>query len=343
MEESIQAAPNVKANLETSMTMELDKLSHISSSRCIFRVPDRLRRVCKEAYTPRLPFFILKDLFDGVNCVDKKLNLLVLSHNFLADGSSTFEGMLDNLESINSSEVKHFVDLLRKLCIAPILKEKEEEKGTTAANQSLCISLRLCPKTEGKKYKDTTAPSISKLHLAGVKFKVAGVKSKVETSTTKNLFDIKFVNGILYIPELKTEDSTELILRNLIAFEQCTFDKNYISDYVSIMDEFLDTSKDVELLVKYGIVENILGGGDDELSTMINSLSTGIIYGSDFYYGTLCEQLNKFCSSKFNKRIANLRQKYFNTPWATISFFAALILLILTVIQTFCSVMSISA
>lgn len=435
MKGTIQAASNDKANLETMMTEELDRLSSMSPSRCIFRVPDRLRRVRKEDYTPRvisigplhhgeealkameehkkrylqyflrrrtnnlvqnfqhnlslkdcikkiqdkepelrsqysetidlesdefvriilvdaifmieflfrwplrrcelanendcifgvprmafdirldlvmlenqLPFFILKDLFNELNGVDERL-LLDLSRNILDGGSSTFRGiLLDNLGTINLSEVKHFVDLLRKLCIAPIIlkKQSEEQSKPTAVNQSLCLSFHLCPKKEENPYKDATTPSISKLHLAGVKFKVR---------STGNLFDINFVNRILEIPELKIEDFTELILRNLIVFEQCTFD-HYISDYVTIMDEFLDTSKDVEFLVKYGIVENSLGGGDEELSTMINSLSTGAYYDSkNFCYGTLCKDLNKFCSSKCNERIANLRQKYFNTPW----------------------------
>ena len=70
---------------------------------------------------------------------------------------------------------------------------------------------------------------------------------------------------------------SKYILRNLVDFEQCCCEETYISDYVGIMDEFVNTPKDVELLVKYKIIENILAGGDNELSTIINSLSTGVI------------------------------------------------------------------
>ncbi|KAK9943768.1 hypothetical protein M0R45_009365 [Rubus argutus] len=272
----------------------------------------------------QLPFFILEDLFDpdmfsvpseysnrlrlyGV----ERLSILYLSSYFLTDGESLY-GMLNNLETIYSSEVEvqHFVDLLRKLCIAPLLKKQSVQRGKLP----------------------TTSPSIEELHLAGVKFKVG---------STKNLFDIRFQDGILEIPKLEIADSTELILRNLVAFEQCTFEEFYISDYISIMGEFVDTPKDVKLLVEYKIVENYLGGGDIELSTMINSLSTGIRFNArNFHYGTLCEELNKFCSSKWHKSKANLRHNYFNTPWATISFVAAFLLLILTAIQTICSIIS---
>jgi hypothetical protein len=54
MKGSIQADSNDEANLETTMTEELDRLSDMSLSHYIFRVPDRLRRVRKEAYTPRV-------------------------------------------------------------------------------------------------------------------------------------------------------------------------------------------------------------------------------------------------------------------------------------------------
>lgn len=452
MEGSIPAASNDIENqyiqLETAMIEELNRLSPMSPSRCIFRVPDRLRRIREEDYTPRvisigplhhgnqalkameehkmrylkcfmgrthfsmkdtirkikdqeaklrscyletivltsdefvriilvdaifiieflykfsypelqdendcifgkprmvcdvypdllmlenqLPFFILEDLFDPhiflvpskySDRIDgvERLSILFLSHYFLNYGP-TFEGMLDNLETIHSSEdqVQHLVDLLRKLCTAPLLKEQsvsfKQQKKEQFAGQSKFIS----------------APSIEELHLAGVKF---------EVGSTKNLFDIQFKDGVLKIPKFKAEDTTKLILRNLIAFEQCTSTAEvyYISDYIFIMDLFVDTPKDVELLVEFGIVD-CLGDGDNELSTMINSVAAGIwLNFNKFCYRTLCEDLNKFCSSKWHKSMANLRDNYFNTPWAIISFVAALLLLILTVIQTISSIIS---
>ena len=57
-----------------------------------------------------------------------------------------------------------------------------------------------------------TVPNATQLHQARVKFKVG---------STKNLFDIKFVYGILKIPNFGTYDHTKALFRNLIAFEQC--------------------------------------------------------------------------------------------------------------------------
>ncbi|PQQ15835.1 UPF0481 protein [Prunus yedoensis var. nudiflora] len=95
-----------------------------------------------------------------------------------------------------------------------------------------------------------TTRCITKLNQAGVKFKLG---------LSRNLFDIRFNNGILEIPKLKVHDYTELTLRNLLAFEQCNCHNNYISDYVSLTDDFVNSEKDVEFLLKDGIVKNMLG------------------------------------------------------------------------------------
>ncbi|XP_040374472.1 putative UPF0481 protein At3g02645 [Rosa chinensis] len=439
MEGSVEAGPHDIENpyvvLENSLIEEVGRLSPISNSRCIYRVPNRLRHVSEDVYTPRvisigplhhgrealkameehkkrylqyvmgrskfsltdyiekikdrepklrscysetidlksdelvriilvdaifaieflyrywcralldendcifgkpmwvndvwpdlvrlenqLPFFILEDLFDpdifpvpleysnrliGV----ERLSILFLSYHFVNDIAKDIGGVLDNVEMVYSSEeIDHFVDLLRKLYIAPINRESVETKIYTV-------------------------PTIEELNRAGVKFK-AGL--------TKNLFDIQFDDGILEIPKFVAHDATEFVLKNLVAFEQCTGLGNYLSDYVILMDQLVDTSKDAELLVKYKIIVNMLGGGNNELSDMINRLSNGVSQQNEFYFGTLLVDLNKFCSSTWHKRMANLRQNYFNTPWATISFFAAVLLLILTMIQTICSIISLT-
>ncbi|BBN69768.1 Plant protein of unknown function D [Prunus dulcis] len=114
---------------------------------------------------------------------------------------------------------------------------------------------------------------------------------------------------------------------------------NYLNDYVSIMGRFANTPKDVELLVEFGIFQT--AGTTSVVSSMITKLASEALFFVDrFCYATLCEELNNFCRSSWNKWKANLRQNYFNTPWASISVIAAVVLLTLTLIQTVCSVIS---
>ncbi|KAK1586217.1 hypothetical protein Q3G72_000270 [Acer saccharum] len=54
----------------------------------------------------------------------------------------------------------------------------------------------------------------------------------------------------------------------------------------------------------------------------------------------LVEELDNYCKSPWNKWKANLKQNYFNTPWASISVIAAAILLMLTFVQAVCSIIA---
>ncbi|VVA40866.1 PREDICTED: UPF0481 [Prunus dulcis] len=95
------------------------------------------------------------------------------------------------------------------------------------------------------------------------------------------------------------------------------------------------------MLVENRIVVNTLGD-NNKVSIMINKLCSKVAPNHEnYYFGDLAGKLNEYCKKTTNRWKANLRQKYFNTPWAAISLFAAVILLKLTVIQTVCSIISV--
>jgi hypothetical protein len=280
---------------------------------CIFNRPWMLQDVWPDMLLleNQLPFFILEDLFGlGKVAVSfKGLSIYDLSHNFFID-LMHLEGTEDKLGKICRSEVKHFVDFLRHLHL-PDLEQKQQQKG---------------------KLQTLTTPSMTELHRAGVRF---------EVGSSRNLFDLQFNKGILTIPKLIIGDETELSIRNLLAFEQCYYEENYINDYVVIMDRLVNTQKDVDLLVKYGIVENRLGDSN-EGSFLINKLADGVILDfTEFYFARLCKDLNTYCGTSWHKWKANLKQNYFNTPWAIVSVIAGVILLLLTLIQAVCAIISI--
>ena len=76
-----------------------------------------------------------------------------------------------------------------------------------------------------------SAPNATQLHQAGLRFKVG---------SPKNLFDIKFKNGILEISNIRIHDYTEAFFRNLVAFEQCHMRVDYISDFFIALDRLID-------------------------------------------------------------------------------------------------------
>nr|GLL26438.1 UPF0481 protein At3g47200-like [Ipomoea trifida] len=168
---------------------------------------------------------------------------------------------------------------------------------------------------------------VSELREAGIKFK----KRK-----TDRFWDIKFKNGYLKIPRLLIHDGTKSLFLNLIAFEQCHLDcSNDITSYIIFMDNLINSPADVSYLHYFGIIEHWLGS-DAEVAELFNRLCQEVVFDiNDSYLSRLSEQINRYYDHRWNAWRAALKHKYFNNPWATISFFAAVILLIMTFAQTF--------
>ncbi|CAK9187012.1 unnamed protein product [Ilex paraguariensis] len=125
----------------------------------------------------------------------------------------------------------------------------------------------------------------TKLLQAGIKFEKATKYS--------SFLDIKFENGILKIPHLVIFDETELLFRNLIAYEQYNrgIEPFYLTDYATFIDCLINSPKDAEKLRHYGIIDNWLGD-DEVVSTMFNKLGNYIIVDSA-----------TFCYSKVFKKV----------------------------------------
>ncbi|XP_040996201.1 uncharacterized protein LOC121242367 [Juglans microcarpa x Juglans regia] len=170
----------------------------------------------------------------------------------------------------------------------------------------------------------------TELAEAGIKFKKA---------KKSNLFSIKFNNGLMEISPLSIEDHTETYLRNLIADEQYCHppcNVNYVTNYVCFMDDLINTPKDVKLLRHRGIIHNNLG--DDEIiSTMVNKLGHYVSFSTNIYARTIMD-VNMHCRRRRNVWMAKLRRDYFNSPWASVSFLVAFLLLALTITQTIFSI-----
>jgi hypothetical protein len=259
----------------------------------------------------QLPFFILEELC-GLSTIlgnSPKPTLIELTHGFFSNEWGSW-AVGEYWGKIDFSEVKHLVDFLT-IYHRPTEQQQHEELEVL------------------------TAPSVKELHQAGVKFVL---------SSSKNLLDIKFDRnkGILEFPRLQLEDGTEIIIRNMQAFEQCHgLGSGYVGDYICLMGLFLGASKDVEILVENRIIDNWLLS-KEEVVKLFHSLNIENLVSSDgFFFEGLIKDLNAFRERPWNKWKANLKQNYFNTPWAAVSVSGAVILLILTVIQSVCPILQV--
>ncbi|KAF5463290.1 hypothetical protein F2P56_019213 [Juglans regia] len=172
--------------------------------------------------------------------------------------------------------------------------------------------------------------SASQLYEAGVKFKV---------SSSKCLLDLKFTNGTLEIPSIYLDNETETTYRNILAFEQCHYPHDsHFTDYIVLLSFLINTPKDADLLIRKGIIINWLANSNS-VASFINNLGTNIVYYSrKSAYCGLFRDLNAFYRNTKHTWKATLKRDYFGTPWKITSTAAAITFLLLTLVQTICSI-----
>lgn len=108
------------------------------------------------------------------------------------------------------------------------------------------------------------------------------------------MVDIKFENGVMKIPILEIGSTTEAFFQNLIAYELCSHDitLKHVLDYVTFLGCLVNSSKDVELLRRLGIISNWLGV-DEVIATSTTKLIDGAVLGKPFYYREVFKKKKK--------------------------------------------------
>ncbi|XP_068639627.1 putative UPF0481 protein At3g02645 [Aristolochia californica] len=115
--------------------------------------------------------------------------------------------------------------------------------------------------------------------------------------------DVSFKNGVLEIPHLYVHSNTKVLLRNLIAWEQCHHAAGtYFTSYAIFIDYIVNTEKDIEILSEAGIIEHSLSS-DEDVADIFNGLSMNLVHTGldDNFLPELTKQLNHYCQSNVNK------------------------------------------
>ncbi|KAL8258879.1 hypothetical protein R6Q59_026832 [Mikania micrantha] len=194
-----------------------------------------------------------------------------------------------------------------------------------------------------KPQKDDTIPkgSLSTRNRSAIDLDKAGVKFKPNRSKTWVLgmemefpcFLWSWCKCTLRMPVLNVHDSTELILRNLIAYElESKQTRKYITSYAFVMDILVNTEDDVAKLVDSKVLVNIMGS-NEEAANMINNICKHV-YVVDSFYTQQWKTLDKYSNNYGPKHITWMRRTYFSSPWNIIALFVGSILFALTMVQT---------
>ncbi|CAA7019847.1 unnamed protein product [Microthlaspi erraticum] len=180
------------------------------------------------------------------------------------------------------------------------------------------------------------------LNCAGVEFECLDNES--ETSLA-----IKFDagKGILTMPHFTANEGHEKYLRNIMALEQSHYPYSaYVCSYINFLRFLIQTEKDVDLLVKKGIIRNCLESTQGSVAKMLHKLCEGVVFtGSNYYH--LAQELEQHCQRRYailyyNLSIAALRRVYFKDLWTGTATVSAVVLLVLTLIGTVASVLQVT-
>ncbi|KAG5560622.1 hypothetical protein RHGRI_003818 [Rhododendron griersonianum] len=265
----------------------------------------------------QLPFFILVHLFTMTKIPDPRDNMVDLiirygycvREHYICTMSPGFERLLRISYGISLDDMKHFLGVVHHILSSSVVK---------------LVSYRnICHDEKRWDY----IHSATELHEAGIRFKKA--------KRTPLLY-IRFVNGVIEIPHFAVEERFETFFRNLIAHEEHLQDAGpkYVKDYLTFLCCLINSARDVSLLRRCGILENMLGD-DEAVSAVFSKCSRCVqVSRADFcYYGDF-NDINAYCKRRQNIWTTKLRRDYFNSPWKIISFLGVVLLLLLSLAQT---------
>uniref|UniRef100_A0A0E0BSQ9 Uncharacterized protein n=1 Tax=Oryza glumipatula TaxID=40148 RepID=A0A0E0BSQ9_9ORYZ len=178
-----------------------------------------------------------------------------------------------------------------------------------------------------------TIRSATELHEMGIRFRRNG---------TDSLLDIRFRRGVLLLPAIAVDDTTEHIFLNLMAFERLHPGAgNDVSAFVFLMDSLIRSSRDVELLSIPRIIQNAVGG-HRAVAAMFDRLSRYIVLDPESEMDYIYTAVNSYCRSRWrlwDVWFGNLVNTYFRSPWTFLSLAGAVSLLAMTVVQTIFTVL----
>ncbi|KAJ4800378.1 hypothetical protein LUZ62_051624 [Rhynchospora pubera] len=292
----------------------------------------------------QIPFLVIHRLFVIQNkCSQNCEGLCPLLDLIYKVQTSYLDWMSFRPPKLSCSEINHWLHLCRTGVLPDIQFEREQRDLLTGKSyfralnklpwSKFLLKSRAVKSTSSEGPEGINIPCVTELDEAGVKFR--------RKREPRDMFDISFQNGILEMPFVPIDDGLKIILWNMVAFEQSQpaipLREKTLSSYLGLMDSLINTEKDVAILVRSGIIGNYLQN-DEQVANFFNQF--GLLFVLDYndhYLHGLYKDVKRYSESTWHKYRARLMHDYFSNPWSIISVVAAIILLILSILQTYYS------
>ncbi|CBI29170.3 unnamed protein product, partial [Vitis vinifera] len=175
-------------------------------------------------------------------------------------------------------------------------------------------------------------PSVSELSKSGVRF------LPTNGSISSITFDAKMAT--LYLPTVSLEVNTEVILRNLVAYEASNASGPLIiARYTELMNGIIDTKEDAQFLRERGIILNRLKS-DEEVADLWNGMNKTIRLTKVPFLDKVIEDVNNYHTGIWQVKAGKFMKRYVFGSWQFLTFLATVCILWLMALQAFCSVYS---
>ncbi|KAL6996670.1 hypothetical protein U1Q18_006799 [Sarracenia purpurea var. burkii] len=201
-------------------------------------------------------------------------------------------------------------------------EEKEEIKPeNSSSNDSI---------SKPPLFEEITIPSVTELSEAGLRFlptngSILTVGFDIPTST-------------LYLPAVSLEVNTEVVVRNLVAYEACNASGPLVfTRYTELMNGIVDSEDDARLLREAGIILNRLKS-DGEVAEFWNGMSKSVRLTKVAFLDKVVEDVNRYYNGRWRIRIGRFMKMYVFGSWRLLTLLAAVLILFLMSLQAFWSV-----
>jgi|UniRef100_A0A2N9FT60 hypothetical protein len=257
----------------------------------------------------QIPFFVLERLFELTKMPEEESgpSLSLLALRFF---NNIIPRRDDIIESHHDLKGLHLLDLVRSSFIPPDHQELPPS-GNTPTHIIHCVS---------------------KLRRSGI---------KLIPGNANTFLVVKFQHGLIEMPTITIDDFMTSFLVNCVAFEQCHNScSKHITTYATFLDCLVNTAKDVEYLCDRNIIENYFGT-EAEVARFTNNLGKDVAFDIDLcYLSRLFNDVHDYYRNSLHVQWAGFKYMYFDTPWSFISALAAFVLLLLTVAQTYFTILA---
>ena len=145
----------------------------------------------------------------------------------------------------------------------------------------------------------------------------------------------------LELPPLIVDDSMAPKFLNLIAYEMCpdnTKTEYEVTSYISFLDSLIDYPHDVKELRSAQVLHNLLGS-DEEVAKVFNQIGTYLV-PNPHVYEKVISAIGKHYKNKCLTWIAQVLNDHFRSPWTIVAFVAALLVMGMTIVQTWYTIYS---